>query len=220
MNRWLILGLVVLTIAAPVGAAEITGQYVEARTCDIWTGPCFANAEMNLSGKHALLAWKIDRGTIDGVILDGLGVAAVVAASDTLGLEQTGTGRAVLIVDSKASDAQRAALVRFVHKQAGELVRNIVGVQKAEIDLSLSACKEGGCAHLRAGEAYLETRCFDHKHDKACGNESAFYPPLATGVKVLPAVAAEHGFSGKGLNETWKETDRRGAYVGSFQVRY
>ena len=33
-----------------VAAAGVTGQHVEARTCDIWTGPCFANADMNLGG--------------------------------------------------------------------------------------------------------------------------------------------------------------------------
>jgi len=24
----------------------VKGQYVEARNCDVWTGPCFANAEL------------------------------------------------------------------------------------------------------------------------------------------------------------------------------
>ena len=55
MYRWLPLAaLAVLILAAPAPAANLTGRYVEARTCDIWTGPCFANAEMNLTGKHAV----------------------------------------------------------------------------------------------------------------------------------------------------------------------
>src|SRR5437764_3336440 len=105
--------LAVLAIALPLQAAGVTGHYIEARTCDVWTGPCFANAEMNLGGKHALLGWKIEQGSLGGVKLDGLGVVAVVAASDTLGLEQTGPAKAVLIVDERASAAQRAALVRL-----------------------------------------------------------------------------------------------------------
>ena len=56
MNRWLALAAIAL-IAVPVQAADVTGQYLESRTCDVWTGPCFANAEMNLGGKTALLAW-------------------------------------------------------------------------------------------------------------------------------------------------------------------
>src|SRR5260370_20996749 len=83
-------------------AAPIKGQYIEARTCDVWTGPCFANAEMNLGGKHAVLGWRVDKGEFDRVSLDGLGVVAVVAASDTLGLKQPGESKAVLHVDSRA----------------------------------------------------------------------------------------------------------------------
>src|SRR5262249_42991633 len=123
MNRWLSLALVIaLLTAAPVYAAGISGQYIEARTCDVWTGPCFANAEMSLDGKHAVMAWKVDKGTLDNVPLDGLTVVAVVAASDTLGLEQTGPARSMLIVDEKATAAQRAALIRLAKQGAGDLV--------------------------------------------------------------------------------------------------
>src|SRR5437868_11292842 len=104
MKRILALAaLALLGAAAPLPAAGLTGQYVEARTCDVWTGPCFANAEMNLSGKHAVLGWKVDSGSLDQVRLDGLAVVAVVRASDTLGLEQTGPAQAILIVDARAT---------------------------------------------------------------------------------------------------------------------
>jgi hypothetical protein len=220
MFRWLpvaTLGLVVA--AAPAYAGGIKGKYVEARTCDVWTGPCFANAEMNIGGKQALMAWKIEEGTLDGVRLDGLGIVAVVVTSDTLGLTQTGPGRAVLIVDKKADPSQRRALIRLAHQQAGDLVRNVVAVRSAAIELELGACKGGSCARLEAGDARLETRCLDTHHDKVCGNESAFYPPLARSVKATAAVAVKHGFTGKGFGETWKEADRRGAYVGSFDIQ-
>src|SRR3989440_6811841 len=103
--------LALVLVAAPVHAAGITGQYVEARTCDVWTGPCFANAEMNLAGKHAVMGWRIDKGSLDNVSLDGLSIVAVLATSDTLGTAQTGRGQAVLLVDKRASSAQREALI-------------------------------------------------------------------------------------------------------------
>jgi hypothetical protein len=209
----------VLLITAPVGATTITGKYVEARTCDIWTGPCFANADMNLGGKHAVLAWKVDKGTIGNVNLAGLGVVAVVAASDTLGVEQTGPARAVVLVDNKANAAQRKALIQLAHKQAGALLDHVVAVQPTNIRLTLCNCQGGACAELQADTAKIRTRCISAKHDKACGNESAFYPPLAKDVKVQPASAIDHQFTGKGLKETWKETERRGAYVGSFVTK-
>src|SRR3954454_23047975 len=91
MTRCLSLAVLALAlVAAPVSAAGISGSYIEARTCDVWTGPCFANAEVNLGGKHAVLGWRIDKGSLDNVSLDGLGVVAVVAASDTLGIAQAG----------------------------------------------------------------------------------------------------------------------------------
>ena len=64
---------------------------------------------MNLSGKNALMAWKVDQGSMDGVKLDGLSVVAVVSARDTLGMAQRGPAKTLLIVDARANDAQRAA---------------------------------------------------------------------------------------------------------------
>jgi hypothetical protein len=211
--------LALLACNTPTNAAGITGKYIEARTCDVWTGPCFANADMNLGGKHAVLGWSVDKGELNGVALDGLGVVAVVAASDTLGLLQTGEAKAVLIVDSRANEAQRAALVRLAKQQGGDLVKNVVGIESATVNLNVCACAEGGCATLKAGHAAIETRCLDHKSDKICGSESAYYPPLAKGVTAKAAVAVEHKFSGKGVNETWSDSGRRGAYLGTFEAR-
>jgi hypothetical protein len=221
MSRWS--GLVVVTLLVATGsvsAAGLTGKYLEVRTCDIWTAPCFANAEIGLAGKEAVMAWRVEQGSLDGVDLKGLGVVAVVAASDTLGQQQTGLARAILIVDAKANRQQHDALVRFAKRQGGELLQHVIAVHSAPIELSVRDCNGGTCARMKAGSvANIETRCIDTEHDKACGNEGAFYPPLAKNTKAQAAVAVEHGFSGKDFNQTWKETDRRGAYVGSFEVR-
>jgi hypothetical protein len=218
MNRMLALLLALLVFAVPASAAGVSGRYIEARTCDVWTGPCFANAEMNLGGKHAIMGWVIDKGSFEDVRLDGLGVVAVVAASDTLGLTQTGPARAVLIVDERATSAQRAALVRLARRQGGDLLRNVVAVQSAAVELDFCGCSGNGCATLSAGDARIKTRCLEDKHDKVCGNESAFYPPLSKDVKARPAVAVEHSFHGKGVQATWDDPGRRGAYLGTFEL--
>jgi hypothetical protein len=220
MKRLLLLAVAALLVSgASLQAAGITGQYIEARTCDVWTGPCFANAEMNIGGKHAVLGWKVEKGDLDDVKLDGLGVVAVVAASDTLGLKQTGQSKAVLIVDSRATAAQKAALIKLAKKQGGELTANVVGVESAKIDLDICPCEGNGCATLKAGAAKIETRCLNEKHDKICGNESAFYPPLTKDVNVRAAYAVQHSFTGKGVDETWNDAGRRGAYLGSFTIK-
>src|SRR5262245_3695904 len=96
MYRFTLALLALVLIFAPAEAG-VTGKYVEARTCDVWTGPCFANADFNLTGKNAVMAWTIDKGEFDNVKLDGLGVVAVVAAANTLGLEQSAPARSILI---------------------------------------------------------------------------------------------------------------------------
>jgi hypothetical protein len=220
MTRWFSLAALVLSVvAAPVNAAGITGKYIETRTCDIWVAPCFANAEMNLTGKYALMGWKVDKGSAGDVNLEGLSVVAVVAARDTLGLKQTGPAKAILIVDARATTLQREALIQMAKKEGGELLRNVIDVQSAPIELTACQCKGGACARLQAGTlAHIETRCIDSHHDKSCGNEYAFYPPLAKTCHAQPAVAVEHSFSGKGFQANWKEAERRGAYVGDFKV--
>ncbi len=211
--------LAVLLAAAPLSASGLSGQYIEARTTDVWTGPCFANADVNLGGKHAIMAWKIDKGQFNNVNLDGLGIVAVLSASDTLGTRQTAAGKALLIVDERASRQQKDALIALAKQQGGELLSNIVAVRSVRVELSVCNCEEGGCGILQAGDARIETRCLDHKHDKVCGNESAFFPPLARDVKVQPALAAENAFTGKGLDGTWKDSGRRSAYLGTFSLR-
>ena len=124
-----------------------------------------------------------------------------------------------MIVDEKANAAQKKALIKLAKKQAGDLLGNVIAVEKAAVDLTVCECKENACVRLQAGNAKIETRCLDKDHDKACGNEQNYYPPLAKGVKAKAAVATEHSFTGKSFDETWKDMNRRGAYVGSFEVR-
>src|SRR5690348_11118218 len=112
--------LIVSTLAAAALSAfagnlsspAISGDYLEVRSCDVYTGPCFANAEMGLTGKEGMLVWKVRQGLWRGTSLDGLSVIAVIQTDDTLGdmHYQPRVGRAVLIVDAKADTQQKAAL--------------------------------------------------------------------------------------------------------------
>ena len=72
--------LAVLMTAAVASAADLKGDYLETRTCDVYTGPCFGNGQGGLTGKDAIMAWSIDRGTYEGVDLAGLKVVVVTTA--------------------------------------------------------------------------------------------------------------------------------------------
>jgi hypothetical protein len=211
--------VLVAAVAVPLNAGEIRGQYVEARTCDVWTGACFANAEMHIAGKHALMAWKIEKGSEGDVNLDGLSIVAVIETEQTLGQHESSDGKAVLIVDKNATAAQREALVRLARKLSGKLTAKVVHVETAAIQVSVNNCKEGGCALVDAGIAGVTTRCIHEDEDAVCGHEDNFYPPLSQGVRARSAMVTKHEFTGKGFDKNWRDTFRRGAYVGSFSVK-
>src|SRR4051812_8129154 len=111
----LVLAVPSLFAAEPV-AVRTSGLYVEARTCDVWTGPCFANADFNLAGKNAVMAWKVTRSDAHAN-LDGLSVVAIIAAQTTLGLEQGVPAKSVLLIDARATSEQRDALVALARRQ-------------------------------------------------------------------------------------------------------
>src|SRR6185295_19872596 len=113
--------LAMLALATSGQAQHISGDYIETRSADVWTGPCVANGEVNLAGDQAILAWRINKGQWNGVALTGLSVVGVVKAGATLGDEYSNPypARAVLIVDQKASAEQQKALVGLAQEMAG-----------------------------------------------------------------------------------------------------
>src|SRR5689334_14869583 len=58
-----------VSFAAGLPVRNISGNYMEARTADTYTGPCFANGEVDINGKEAVFGWKINNGSWKGVDL-------------------------------------------------------------------------------------------------------------------------------------------------------
>ena len=207
----------VLAFSLCVAAQQIRGDYIETRSADIYTGQCFANGEVNLVGNQAILAWHVQSGAWDGVTLDGLSVAAAVRAKATLGDPYANPypAQAVLMIDDRANDRQRAALQAFAQHMGGELLKHVDQVVTAPVELEVSEAHHGA-ALLRAGKfASVQTRSLGDK-DHLCGNEETFYPPLTTLAHSMPAVALTDKFSGPGLGVDWDLHGKRSAFVGTF----
>src|SRR5271156_5493975 len=135
-RTWIALSLSFLALgAAPAGAADIRGDYVEARTADVFTGPCFSNAEIFISGNRAVMAWKVTEGSWNGVDLGGLCVAAAIDGTTTFTEDQPEKADSVLIVDAKADSRQREALISMAKELGGARLSRIAKVTSAHMSL-------------------------------------------------------------------------------------
>jgi len=208
----------ILLFSVAATAAPIYGDYVETRSADVYTGPCIANAEVGLVGDQAILAWRIKEGSWNGIKLDGLGVVGVVKASATLGdpFHNPYPAKSVLIIDTRANAEQRIALQSFAQSMAQDLLKNIVKVETAPINLEVGEGDSHGSVKLAAGSlARIETRSLGGK-DHLCGNEAVYYQPLTSLSHAMPAYTLRDEFNGRGLNVNWKVNDKRSAFVGTF----
>jgi hypothetical protein len=209
-----------MVVFAIPGSAAIKGDYIEARSADVYTGPCFANGEVGLVGNEAILGWKIREGDWKGTSLNGLGVVAVVKAQATLGdpYHSPYPAVAVLIVDQHASSRQRLALQDFAVSMAGKLLSHVVRVESAPIQFAIAQGEHHGVARLVAGNlARIETRSLC-QGDDICGNEFVYYPPLVQLAHSMPAFTLQDSFQGKGLDVVWNHVGKRSSFVGTFAL--
>ena len=223
---------VLISAAAMAGEpVQVRGDYLEARTADVFTGPCFSNAEIFVVGDRAVMAWKVTEGAIDGVDIAGLGVAAAVRGTTTFSEDDPRAAEAVLIVDERANSDQRAALIAMARRLGGERLGRVTDVRTAAIELTIGdhcTLEPQGPAHKHhvmplappahfeaAGLAEIATRPLSAE-DCVCGNEVVAYPPLSAGVEAEPAYTLGHAFRGAGLNSTWDDPNCRSSFVGHF----
>ena len=121
-------GTLLLLSSSVAGAAGIQGDYVEARTADVFTGPCISNAEVFIYGNQAVMAWKVNQGAWKGP-------TSAASASPRRSAARRPSPRtsprrpAVLIVDAKANASQREALVQMARELGGARLKNIVAVK-------------------------------------------------------------------------------------------
>jgi hypothetical protein len=209
---------VLLPLSTASGAA-LEGHYLEARTCQVYTGPCFANGEMGMAGKDAVMAWSIRQGTQDGVDLSGLNVALVVRASNTLGHQGFGNApqiRSMIVVDEAADAQQREALVRFVRSQAAAATDDITAIEAAPIQMKLDIVQLTG--QLQVGQVITLNTRKARPGDCICSNETAFYPPLTKLDGFVPGVTIDGEVTARTLGTRWSIPDTRTAYLGTFSV--
>ena len=201
---------------APLAArpASVTGTYVEARTAEVFAGACIMNGEAATTGREALLAWKVDKGQVNGVPVDGLAVVAALAADANLGIHEIGgettTARAALYVDSRATPAQRKALVAMVKSLSGNLIGSVVQETAAPITFVDSGHQ------ITVSTDTLKLAVEKHlNHDASCGNKQWFNPLTAVAHAEM-GTTDENAYSGPALCTKWSDPNKRSSFFGTF----
>ncbi len=217
MKRAIIVASFVSLAAAPLlagGNGTVTGAYVEARTAEVFTGGCIMNSEAETMGRQAVLAWKVDRGSFNGVSLDGLSVVAALAGDRNLGMPEMGGEKpdvkSAVFVDQRANRAQQLALVAMIDELSHGVVGTIVQVTPAPI----SFADHGSEIAVTAPNVALEVN--KHlTHDPTCGAQQWFHP-LASVREATIGVADQHLFTGSSLGTKWSDPNKRSAFFGTF----
>ncbi len=208
-----------LVAAGSLSADEkgrITGEYVEARTAEVFAGGCIMNSEAETMGRQAVMAWRITSGTFDGVPLEGLTVAAAVAGDRNLGMREMGgeeptAVKAIITVDPRATTAQRDALVRLVRELSGGLITHVVRVDVAPVRFATSQ----NYVEVSVPDSMTLTVNKEMTHDPSCGAMQWFKPFTKLAHSAM-GVAEAHAYSGQGLGTKWSAPNKRSAFFGTF----
>jgi hypothetical protein len=192
-------------------APAVTGDYIEARSCNLYVGACHAQGEFTTAGRQAILAWKVGEGTLDGISLKGLSAIALVTSDRNLGAPGA-ERRSVLYVDASATAAQREALTRLIKERAGESLGTVLAVHEAKIAFDQSGelyqVSAAGVATLKAKKEPARLCCIQ-KYE-------VWYQPFVTLAdgKIGYGVLSE--FRDPTLQTTWSGSDQNNTYFGKF----
>ena len=201
------------TVSVAAGGPTVSGQYVEARTAEIFTGGCIMGSEAETMGKQAVLAWKVDRGSVNGVSLDGLSVVAALAGDVNLGLHEIGGStakvRSVVYVDERANPVQRLALVSLANDMT-KRIGTIVSVTPAPITFA----DAGESIHVATSNVALDVTK-EINHDPTCGAQQ-WFTPLANTDHAHMGQADQNAFTGTSLGTKWSDPNKRSAFFGTF----
>lgn len=130
---------------------EIEGRLLEVCTCNVLC-PCWVGEDPDYKTCDTTIAWGIEKGTIEGVSVDGLTLA--VSAHIPKNILTPKSWKAVVFVDERATPEQEGVLLRLFTGQLGGavadlagLIGEVVGVERTPITFTV----EGGKGKIVIG---------------------------------------------------------------------
>jgi hypothetical protein len=108
----------------PAMAYEIEGRLLEVCTCNALC-PCWVGEDPDGGTCDSALAWKIDKGTIEGVDVSDRTLALSVHIPGNV---LAGNWRAVVYLDERCTQAQEEALLKVFTGQLGGAIADLAGL--------------------------------------------------------------------------------------------
>lgn len=203
-------GSEVSAVAEPGTATAITGRYVEARTASVFAGACHYGAEATTAGREAVLAWKLEGGSFDGVSLADVELAAAVRADVNLA-EPDAARSSVVYLDEDASASQRAAVLAWLEREHGAVLGKVEQVRTAPLQVAF----EGDSYRVHAADwVHLEGVAMP---DRACCSmpSNVWYRPLVALEGRLVGESALFAVSDPALGPSFERRAENDAFLGS-----
>jgi hypothetical protein len=124
------------------------GLYVEGRTASVFAGACHYGSEYTTTGREAVLAWRLEGGTVDGAPLAGIDVVVSVAGAANLAIADAKRW-SVVYLPKELSEERAAVALAWLRAEHGAMLGEVRAVNRAKLEL---AFPDDGF-DVRAGEA-------------------------------------------------------------------
>lgn len=135
-------------------AYHLEGRLLEVCNCRVLC-PCWIGEDPDFGTCDTIVSWHFDKGTIEGVDVGGLTLAAVAHIPGNI---LQGNWRVAIFVDEKATKQQEDALLKVYTGKAGgpvaelaALIGEVVSVERAPIVFTV----QGGKGTLKIGSDYF-----------------------------------------------------------------
>lgn len=123
---------------------HLEGRLLEVCNCNVLC-PCWIGEDPDNGTCDTIVAWRVDKGVVDGVDVGGNTIAVVAHIPGNI---LKGNWKAAVYVDENASEAQEKALLKVYTGQAGgpvaelaKLIGEVVSVERAPIKFVVSEGK-------------------------------------------------------------------------------
>jgi hypothetical protein len=213
--RIALLGLALLFTAAGRGMAapQVSGEYLEARTANVYIGACHAGSEYGTMGREAVLAWRVQEGAWNGTDVSGLAAVAVMAGNENLARDDV-KRHSVLYLDAAASPAQRAALEAMLRARYGAALGEVQRVLVAPIAFTNAA----ETYRLRVGDIVRLDVNKEANHTCCTMPMEVWYQPFVPVQSRQIGYTAMNAFRGADQMPSWSRVGQNSAIFGTFTV--